>query len=382
MVRDGAHALMVRSISKESVEELRKKVSKSKSKSKEKMVKVVMIPQSVMLGFNPRGIWPWGFDGCGDGNAKFVMPPGFEYDQKLEETVDELNSAPKVSMALANIVTLIGFGALVGLCMVVTGSLGDSPPLMILAVVGVNFAVIPVVLTGRFHLKDSAVQSYIRRLEDKLPPEKGIVHWEKLEYGRISVWNVPFIGHRTGLTERTAIAVEVFLSNDSLKNLEPDFHAGANVKAGKIYNQNMASAAEGNVEDIVKVQRVTNFLWNIGLGRLSAAIRRNRLTFEKISKLTDQDWREMGIDRTEVKLIKTNVERYLAAEREAADAEERELQMLRDKALKQAEVGKSRAPMLLPPGAREVAMSKFHLDPGARGSIYCYTVSPKKKDDI
>lgn len=154
-------------------------------------------------------------------------------------------------------------------------------------------------LTARFYLKDSAVQSFIKRLEDKLPAEKGIVHWEKIQFSRTAVWNAPFVGHRTALWERTAVAVELFLQNDSLKTLDGsmDNNRQSNLKAGKAYKDLLKDNTQlmPDLEDVVKIQRVTNFLWGIGLGRLSSAIRRNRLTFEKMHKLTDQDWREIGI---------------------------------------------------------------------------------------
>ena len=43
-----------------------------------------------------------------------------------------------------------------------------------------------------------------------VPKPLGAVHFEKIEYGRLGVWNAPFVGHRTGFTQRTAIAVELF----------------------------------------------------------------------------------------------------------------------------------------------------------------------------
>lgn len=67
---------------------------------------------------------------------------------------------------------------------------------------------------------------------------------------------------------------------------------------------------------------MTRFLREINLGRLAAPIRRHKLTFEKIVKLTDLEWREIGIDRTEVKLMKRQVHRYLMEERQQVlDAE-------------------------------------------------------------
>ena len=191
----------------------------------------------------------------------------------------------------------LGFACVILLCVVVSSVLSDAAPLLILAIVGVNFAGIPVVLTGRFLLKDSAVQAYIQRLEAKLPADRGIVHWERIQFTRLGVWNAPFVGHRTALWVRTAIAVELFLQNDSLKSLDGTMESRSqNLKAGKAYKDLLKGGTQimPELEDVVKIQRVTNFLWSIGLGRLSSAIRRNRLTFERMNRLTDQDWREMG----------------------------------------------------------------------------------------
>ena len=46
-----------------------------------------------------------------------------------------------------------------------------------------------------------------------------------------------------------------------------------------------------------KINSVCEFLREIRLGRLAPAIRRHRLTFSKISKLTDLEWREIGISK-------------------------------------------------------------------------------------
>lgn len=52
-----------RSVSKESIDMMRKKVSKERTARKDRQTKVIKVPQSVMLGFNPRTVMPWGFDG-------------------------------------------------------------------------------------------------------------------------------------------------------------------------------------------------------------------------------------------------------------------------------------------------------------------------------
>lgn len=317
------------------LEDLRRKISKGRQSSKkaEKLVKVITVPESVMLGLNPRTSWPWGFDGCGDGNARFQLPPGFEYDQRLEEIVDELNAVPKVSVALANCATVLGLIILLGCIIVVLVALSDMPPVMVLAIFGVFLLIVPLILTARFLLKGQAVHDYIQRLEKKLPKEKGFVHWERLEFGRLEVWNVPFIGHRTGFTARTAIAVELMLQDgkelsyeNMMQSFSPEIEGSTGrgtLIGGGIMNKSSIITMESSSKNIrrdvldeqVRIQRVTSFLKEINLGRLSAAVRRNKLTFEKIIKLTDADWRTIGIDKTEVKLIKSNVQRFLEDER-------------------------------------------------------------------
>mmetsp|Transcript_20862 Transcript_20862/g.52672 ORF Transcript_20862/g.52672 Transcript_20862/m.52672 type:complete len:334 (-) Transcript_20862:842-1843(-) len=300
----------------EDIKTLRKRFSKQKNKTENvnKGVRVISVPESVMLGFTPRTVWPWGFDGCSDGNARFVLPPGYEYDQRLEETVDDLNAVPKVQMAAVNVASLIGFAALCGLVFVMNMVLSDMVPVMILAIIGVFFLVIPLILTVRYRLKTSAVQDYIKRLKKKLPSDRGVVHWEKLEYGRAEVWNMTFVGHRTGLTQRTAIAVELLIQDQASRVIEKA-QMEKTAQQGKLYKVDANSSRRDAVAEQLKVARATQFLRAIHLGRLSGQFRRARLTFEKIRRLTDADWRDMGIDRTEVKLIKSQLDLYLSDER-------------------------------------------------------------------
>lgn len=316
----------VRTLSREHLDDLRKKVSKNRMKSKEKIVRVITVPESVMMGFNPRTAWPWGFDGCGDGNSKFILPPGFEFDQRLDELVDELNTVPRVQVAIANVTTGLGITVLVGLVILVMIVLSEMKPVMVLAVLGELLVTMPIIFSIRFFFKFRAVREFIRRLEQRLPPEKGVVHWERLEFGRMEVWNMPFVGHRTGLTERTAIAVELFLSDakglDGADVAEERGPRASRTSRKLIAMPRMTDRKEA-VEEQAKVQRVTNFLRDVNLGRLSGIVRRNRITFERIAKITDLEWREIGIDRTEVKLVKSNVQRYLEEERAILQIEPR-----------------------------------------------------------
>ncbi|CAD7929318.1 unnamed protein product [Amoebophrya sp. A25] len=298
----------------EDIKQLRKRFSKKKPEDPNKGVRIITVPESVMIGFTPRTMWPWGFDGCGDGNAKFSLPVGYEYDQRLEETVDDLNAVPKVQMAAVNVASFIGFGCLCGLIVVMNLSLSDMIPVMILAILGVMLIVIPLILTVRYRLKVSAVMDYIKRLKKKIPAEKGVIHHEQLEYGRAEVWNMTFVGHRTGLTQRTAIAAEIFIQDQASRVIEKA-EQEKTAQQGKLFKVDAMSQRRDAVAEQLKVARATQFLRAINLGRLSGQFRRARLTFEKITRLTDTDWRELGIDRTEVKLIKSQLTGYLEDER-------------------------------------------------------------------
>lgn len=78
---------------------------------------------------------------------------------------------------------------------------------------------VPLILAARFQFKFKGVMDYVHRLEKSLPDTKGVVHYESLEYDRLAVWNAAFEGHRTGLTSRVAIAVELFLP-DCIERLD------------------------------------------------------------------------------------------------------------------------------------------------------------------
>ena len=71
---------------------------------------------------------------------------------------------------------------------------------------------LPLVLSARFRLKADAIASYINRLTKQLG-DRGVVHWEALHFSLTEVWTRPFVGHRTGLLERTAVACELWLPN-------------------------------------------------------------------------------------------------------------------------------------------------------------------------
>ncbi|CAD7941355.1 unnamed protein product [Amoebophrya sp. A120] len=300
----------------EEVKQLRKRFSKQNRGpvQRDDGVRIISVPESVMLGFTPRTQWPWGFDGCSDGNAKFVLPPGYEYDQRLEETVDELNSVAKVQMAAVNVASFLGFAILCGLIFVMNMVLGDMVPVMVLAILGTMLVVVPLILTVRYRLKVIAVQDYVKRLKKRIPADKGIIHSENLEYGRAEVWNMSFVGHRTGLTQRTAIAAELWIQDQASRVIEKAQNERT-AQQGKLYKVDNNSSRRDAVAEQLKVARATQFLRAINLGRLSGQFRRARLTFEKIRRLTDADWRDMGIDRTEVKLIKSQLDEYIQDER-------------------------------------------------------------------
>ena len=84
------------------------------------------------------------------------------------------------------------------------------------------------------------------------------------------------------------------------------------------------------MDEQMKIHKVTQFLRDINLGRLAGTIRRNKLTFEKMEKLTDLEWREIGIDRTEMKLIKKNMVYYRDLPDGSEIDEEERRQMLKD----------------------------------------------------
>lgn len=68
------------------------------------------------------------------------------------------------------------------------------------------------------------------------------------------MWNVPFVGHRTGFTERTAIAVELFLSDaTNSKQLETldDPVAAAQNKQGRMYKIDNLQQTRSTMEEQV-----------------------------------------------------------------------------------------------------------------------------------
>ena len=84
-------------------------------------------------------------------------------------------------------------------------------PVMVLVMFFTVLISFPLVWTARFFFRDREVDKFVERLRVKLPEDRGVVHAEKLEFGRLEVWNKTFVGHRTGFTQRTAIAEEIFL---------------------------------------------------------------------------------------------------------------------------------------------------------------------------
>ena len=92
----------------------------------------------------------------------------------------------------------------IAIAAVVAVSLSGMVPVMVLALFGTMLVMLPVTCTMRFRYKKKAVRDFCKRLDKKLMAHGeglGKVHSEALELGRSEVWNVPFIGHRTGLSE-------------------------------------------------------------------------------------------------------------------------------------------------------------------------------------
>lgn len=84
----------------------------------------------------------------------------------------------------------------------------------------------------------------------------------------------------------------------------------------KMKSTNVGDFGGDGADEQVRLQRVAEFLRDINLGRLSSVVRRNKLTFDRIQKLTDLEWREFGIEKTEVKLIKQQMAYYIEQEEE------------------------------------------------------------------
>lgn len=297
----------------------------SKKKSKDNTT-YITVPESVMLGFNPRTQMPWGFDGCGDGNAKFIMPPGYEFDHMLEERIEDINAIDKPSMAGSNVATVVLLGLEVYLMVTWSSMFGPMPVVAYLMYLLTVLIFIPVIFSVRFTLKSMQIRSYIERLDDKLQGDLekggkplGAVHFERIEYSRTEIWNHPFVGHRTGFVQRTALAVELFLDNPEI--------VAANKQKMQAQNEAMArKKAAGDAEEAsqkkkkqidwsqvetpgMEINKVMDFLQQIHLGRLAATIRRSRMTFDRMEKLTDLEWRDLGVDRTEMKLIRSGLDR-------------------------------------------------------------------------
>lgn len=71
----------------------------------------------------------------------------------------------------------------------------------------------------------------------------------------------------------------------------------------------------------------------IGLGRLSNIVRRNGLTFDRIRRLTNLEWKEMGFDKTEQRLITSQMGPYLNGDRDLKQEALQRLQQLKSQNL-------------------------------------------------
>lgn len=312
---------------------VKEKVNKKKKRKRSKdNVVYITVPESVMLGFNPRTTLPWGFDSpCSDGAAKFVMPPGFEFDTGLEERVHDLNHVAKPHMALANILSILTIVLVIYLLTVWQEMLKPMTLMIVLADIVTLTIGFPVFNTVRFTLKGWEMAKFVRRLDEHVNrggQQKGCVHFERLEYTRWGVWDAAFVGTRTGFTQRTAIAVELFLDNpeemlekerlhkaresrqEELKNMDSDskkFFKEQQMKEQALKTLDPALL----VDPAQKTNEVIGFLQELHLVRLAPTVRKHRLDFADMESMTDQDWRVLGIDRTERKLIRVALEQKL-----------------------------------------------------------------------
>lgn len=305
---------------------------KKRKRSKENIV-YITVPESVMLGYNPRTSMPWGFDApCSDGQAKFLVPPGFEFDHSLDERVHDLNLVQKPHLALVNLVSLAIIGLLVYLCVVWGQTLAPMTILVALADVVTVLVGFVVFISVRYWLKGMEIQNFINRLNDHLSRdgrETGCVHFENLQYSRWGVWDAAFVGLRSGFTQRTAIACELFLDDpEGMISREREFKERE--QKLESLQQNMATDTDTRdffrekkerearpidpdrlLDPAAKTNEVIAFLQDIHLVRLAPMVRRTRLTFADMERMTDLDWRTLGVDRTERKLIRNAIDARL-----------------------------------------------------------------------
>lgn len=174
---------------------------------------------------------------------------------RLEETVEVINRVRKPKFTSANFVTVVGGAGILAVWINVTMAMSDMIPVAILIIFATMLLLVPAVLTVRFNQKGTAVNAYIDRLKANMPSDKGVVHFEKLEYGRMEVWNMSFMGHRTGLTQRTAVAIELWLMD---RNAPTGIALEKKVNGEKwLKSINFRMPEEGsNLEQLRRVKRV------------------------------------------------------------------------------------------------------------------------------
>jgi len=232
----------------------------------------------------------------------------------------------KPHMALANIMSILTIVLIVYLITVWGETLAPMTVLVALADIVTLLVGFPVFNTIRFTLKGWEISKFVARL-DKHVSGKGCVHFEKLEYTRWGVWDAAFVGTRTGFTQRTAIAVELFLDNPEEMLEKERLHNQRQSRAEELQNmdsearkffQEQNAQKEGRsvdpkllVDPAQKTNEVIAFLQELHLVRLAPIVRKHRMDFAQMESMTDQDWRALGIDRTERKLIRVALEQKL-----------------------------------------------------------------------